>query len=512
MSGTSGVNAHSHRALSQPSVASRKLHVLHVAAEVYPLVKTGGLADVVAALPEAQQAAGADVRLLLPGIPSVLQALGRPGTGMHEVCQLGSAFGAAKVRLLIGRLEQPNITAYVIDAPLLFRRQGGPYHDQRGHEWPDNLQRFALLGWMACQLAQGEVDPDWSPQIVHAHDWHAAMACMYLRAHPHDLVRSVFTVHNLAYQGLFPMADHSLLGLSTRFLSSSGLEYHGQLSLMKAGLMFGDRITTVSPTYAKEIATEAFGAGLDGAIRSRQGVVSGILNGIDTLVWDPATDAALARNYDSHDLTGKAACKLALQVEGHLEQNADRPLFIALSRLTGQKGLDLLLQAWAQVRASGAQLVVQGTGDRDLEQAFCALAASEPGSVAVFIGYDEDRAHRLMAGADALVVPSRFEPCGLTQLYAMRYGALPVVRATGGLRDTVHDAQDDPQRATGFVFHEATGPALAQAMQRAMALWRDTAQREVLMRSGMSSDFSWQKPAHDYLRLYEHALSHSEVA
>jgi starch synthase len=483
------------------------LRVLHVASEIYPLVKTGGLADVVAALPEAQEAAGAEVRVLVPGIPAVLRAMERKGAGARLVADIGPIFGAAKVRLLTWRLDVPAITLYAIDAPLLYRRQGGPYHAPDGQEWPDNLQRFALLGWVACQLAQGDLDPDWVPQIVHAHDWHAGMACLYLKAHPHENVRSVFTIHNLAYQGLFPMADQSLLGLSSKFLSSSGLEYHGHLSMMKAGLKFADRITTVSPTYAREIATDAYGAGLDGVIRSRGQDVSGILNGIDQRVWNPSTDTALAQTFDGDDVRGKAVCKQALQAEFQLEQSARAMVLIAISRLTSQKGLDLLLQAWPKIQSWGLQLVVQGTGDKDLEAGFRDLADRYPGQVAVHIGYDEERAHRLMAGGDALVVPSRFEPCGLTQLYAMRYGTLPIVRATGGLADTVVDLVADPEHATGFQFRDATVDDLVHAIHRAHEAWHQRTVRQRLIANAMRQDFSWDQPARDYLQLYETVLS-----
>jgi starch synthase len=303
------------------------------------------------------------------------------------------------------------------------------------------------------------------------------------------------------------MADQSLLGLSSKFLSSNGLEYHGHLSMMKAGLKFADRITTVSPTYAREISTDAYGAGLDGVIRSRGQDVSGILNGIDQRVWNPSTDTALAQTFDGDDVRGKAVCKQALQAEFQLEQSARAMVLIAISRLTSQKGLDLLLQAWPKIQSWGLQLVVQGTGDKDLEAGFRDLADRYPGQVAVHIGYDEERAHRLMAGGDALVVPSRFEPCGLTQLYAMRYGTLPIVRATGGLADTVVDLVADPEHATGFQFRDATVDDLVHAIHRAHEAWHQRTVRQRLIANAMRQDFSWDQPARDYLQLYETVLS-----
>ena len=266
------------------------MKVLHVAAEVYPLVKTGGLADVVAALPPALAAQGADVRLMLPGLPQVMDGV----LQLREVVEVGPCFGALRVRLLLGRMPGTQLPVYVVDAPYLYQRGGGPYQDARGDEWPDNLQRFALLSWVAAHVAGGDADLQWSPHVLHAHDWHAAMACAYMADPAGTDCASVFTIHNLAFQGLFPMHDWPLLGLASRLMSPAGLEFHGQLSFMKAGLKFAHRITTVSPTYAREITTHEFGHGLDGAIRSRQAALAGILNGIDDEVWNPARDPSIA--------------------------------------------------------------------------------------------------------------------------------------------------------------------------------------------------------------------------
>jgi starch synthase len=481
------------------------MRVLHVAAEIFPLVKTGGLADVLGALPQALIGQGADVRLLLPGLPAIADAV------LHQktVAQIGPCFGAARITLRLGQMPYSKVPVYVIDAPLLYRRPGSPYQASDGSEWPDNAQRFALLGWIGAQLAAGGLDSAWAPELLHAHDWHAAMACAYLAAHPPANVATVFTVHNLAYQGLFPSGDFTLLGLPSRFMSSTGLEYHQQLSFMKAGLKFADRITTVSPTYAREIATHEFGFGLDGVIRSRGADVSGVLNGVDGEVWDPAADAGIAARYSPAQLGGKARCKAALQTELGLAVRADAPLFGVVSRLTSQKGLDLVLGALPGLLAQGAQLALQGAGDPALEAAFAAVAIANPGAVAVRIGYDEALAHRLIAGADAILVPSRFEPCGLTQLYGLRYGTVPVVRRVGGLADTVVDASDDAlvaDRATGFAFEPATAAALDGAIQRAIAVHARPAHWQRLMLRGMAQDFSWRGAAQQYVALYRDML------
>jgi starch synthase len=486
--------------VASPSPGAAPLRVLHVAAEVFPIIKTGGLADVVAALPVAQAQQGADVRLLLPGYPAVMDSV----RGTRTVIDIGACFGALRVRLLLGRMPGTGLPVYVIDAPYLYRRAGGPYQAPDGEEWPDNLQRFALLGWVASHLAADDADPGWVPDIVHAHDWHAAMSCAFVAEHLPTRAASIFTVHNLAFQGLFPMHDWSLLGLASRLMSPSGLEYHGQLSFMKAGLKFADRITTVSPTYAQEIATHEFGCGLDGVIRGRGAAVSGILNGIDDEVWNPATDPAIAQRYDAERLAGKQACRRALQAELGLAADDAALLMVVVSRLTAQKGMDLLLAALPELLTNGVQLAVQGTGDPALEAAFRMAQQAHPGRVQVHIGYDEARAHRLVAGADVIAVPSRFEPCGLTQLYGLRYGTLPIVRRVGGLADTVRDAV--APRANGFVFDASTPLALERAVVRATALKAAPEVWRGLMVTAMAESLSWSQPAREYLALYRHAL------
>lgn len=471
------------------------LRVLHAAAEIFPLVKTGGLADVVGALPQALAAAGADVRLVVPGMPAILEAVARP----RKVAEFGPAFGAARIALRLGRLKaaagQPDVHAYIIDAPWLYDRDGGPYQAADGKPWDDNLQRFALLGWVAAQLAAGGLDPDWQPHILHAHDWHAALGCSYLRANPGATARSVFTIHNLAYQGLFPQTDFHLLGLPQRLMHPDGLEFHGWLSFMKGGLVHADRITTVSPTYAREITTPEFGCGVEGVLQARAADLSGILNGVDHAHWDPATDRALAARYSATALSGKASCKAALQREMGLAVRADAPLLGVVSRLSEQKGLDLVLAALPALLAEGAQIALLGSGDPAMEQALAAAAATHPGQIAVRIGYDETLAHRIIAGADITLVPSRFEPCGLTQLYGMRYGTLPLVRRVGGLADTVDET-------TGFVFDDADTDSLMAAARRALLTLREPARWRALQQEAMARDHGWNAAAARYIALY----------
>ena len=482
------------------------MRVLHAGAEIFPLVKTGGLADVLGALPQALAAAGADVRLLLPGLPAILQGLAH----QRDVCSMGAMFGAARVTLRFGILAHSGVAAYVVDAPYLYQRPGNPYLAPDGGEWPDNAQRFALLGWVAAHLASGELDGDWTPDVLNLHDWHAAMACAYLAAHPGKVVATVFTVHNLAFQGLFDAGDYHLTGLPTRFMVPGGLEFHGQFSFMKAGLAYARRVTTVSPTYAGEIATAEFGCGLDGLVRLRGKHVSGILNGVDPAVWSPQADRSIAAKYSSTALEGKVLCKRALQQALGLQADHQAPLFAVVSRLTAQKGLDLVLAKLPELVAQGAQLAVQGTGDAALQAALLEAATQYRGQVAVRLGYDEAFAHQMIAGADALLVPSRFEPCGLTQLYALRYGTVPVVRRVGGLADTVVDAGqaavlDD--QSTGFVFGPATADALGGALTRTIGRYRQKAQWGRLMLRGMAQDFSWDSAAEKYLALYRELLS-----
>ena len=480
------------------------MRVLHVCTEIYPLLKTGGLADVAGALPAAQLKSDCDARVLVPGFPALCAGI----LGPQPVAELPPAFGAQAIRLLRGVLPDSGVAAYVIDAPDLYDRPGNPYADADNHAYPDNLQRFALLGWIAARLAEG-LDPAWQPQVVHAHDWHAGLAPAYLKAAEQatgrKLAGSVQTVHNLAYQGNFPSHVFGYLGLPAHFFDINGVEFHGQVSFLKAGLFFADKITTVSPTYAREIQDSEQGCGLDGLLRTRAHDLSGILNGVDDAVWNPATDALIAGHYGIGDVGGKLACKTALQQEAGLAVQDDAPLFCVVSRLTEQKGLHLVLAALPLILQRGGQIMLLGSGDAALESAFKAAAAAHPRSVAVRIGYDEQLAHRLIAGGDVILVPSRFEPCGLTQLYGLKYGTLPLVRKVGGLADTVVDASLenlDDELATGFVFDTFDDAGISAALRRAFALYQRDADWDMVQKRGMQQQFDWEAAAAHYLALY----------
>ncbi|MGQ3051026.1 MAG: glycogen synthase GlgA [Roseateles sp.] len=483
--------------------------VLQVSAELYPLLKTGGLADVAGALPAALAAAGAEPRLLVPGFPAIRDAL----TQECAVAPVALPWSEGRAALLRGRLPGFDMPVYVLDAPGLFDRPGNPYADAGDIAYADNHRRFALLGLAAARLAEG-VDPAWRPEVVHAHDWHAGLACAHIaasRARRRTEARTVFTVHNLAYQGLFS-ADHFCdLGLPATHYAVEGLEFYGQVSFMKAGLHFADAITTVSPSYASEIQAPDQGCGLDGLLRHRASALHGILNGVDYGVWSPAHDDAIAARYDADDASGKARCKTALQSECGLAVNPDAPLFGIVSRLTEQKGLPLVLEALTDLIESGGQLVILGSGDARLEAAFADAAARHPSRIARRIGMDEGLAHRIYAGSDVVLVPSRFEPCGLTQLYGLSYGALPLVHRVGGLGDTVVDTTLEDLAAgtaTGFVFNAFTADAYRRALRRAFALWGRQTCWAGVRTAAMRQRFGWDAAARRYVEIYAGLSSH----
>ncbi|GGP21311.1 glycogen synthase GlgA [Silvimonas iriomotensis] len=478
------------------------MQVLHVCSELFPLLKTGGLADVTGALPPALKQLGADTRVLVPGFPAIRAGIEEAG----EVAAIDTFAG--HVRVIFGRVPENGLELYVIDAPGLYDRSGNPYLDPHQEPYGDNHLRFALLAWVAAELASG-LDAYWRPQIVHGHDWHAGLVPAYLAARGRP-AKSVFTVHNLAYQGVFPAWQFGELRLPGHFFGMHGLEFHGQMSFLKAGLFYADHITTVSPTYAREITTPEQGCGLDGLLRDRAGALTGILNGVDDAIWNPAADALIPANYTADKPQNKTRNKLALQEHTSLQSDADAPLFVVVSRLTEQKGLHLVLDLLPELVASGAQFALLGSGDQGLEHAFATAALRDPGQVAVQIGYDEAQSHRLMAAADVVLVPSRFEPCGLTQLYGLKYGALPLVRRVGGLADTVVDSSLEnmaDEQATGFVFDEFSAHGMRQALRRALALWGRPKDWKAVRQVAMKQDFGWDAAARSYFTLYEQLLA-----
>jgi starch synthase len=481
-----------------------RLSVLAVASEVFPLVKTGGLADVVGALPAALAREDVATRTLVPGYPQVLAAL-PDAESIHAFASLGGA----PARLLAAR--HGALDLLVLDAPQLYARPGNPYLGPDGRDWPDNALRFAALAQCAAAIARGGIGGT-PPDVVHAHDWQAGLVPALLQYAEGPRPRTVMTVHNLSFQGLFPRELLAAIGLPPHAWSLDGVEYHGAISYLKAGLALADRITTVSPTYAVEIRTPEEGMGMDGLLRRRAAVLSGIRNGIDDDVWNPATDPLLPSRYDAKRLSQRAANKAALQAKLGLAPEPAAPLFGVVSRLTLQKGIDLLLAALPKLIDAGGQLALLGSGDRALEAQLTAAAGRHPGRVGVTLGYDEALAHLVQAGADALLVPSRFEPCGLTQLSALRYGAVPVVARVGGLADTIIDANDAALAAgvaTGIQFAPVTAAAIELALERALALFRDARAWRRLQARGMAADVGWTQPARRYAALYRELIAGS---
>lgn len=472
------------------------LRVLAVASEAFPLVKTGGLADVVGALPAALAAHDVAVTTLLPGYPAVMAAL----TASVDIARLPDLHGGdAHVRA--GRAG--GLDLLVLDAPHLFDRPGNPYVGPTGADWPDNPLRFAALAQVAAALARG-MGPLASFDLVHCHDWQAGLVPAYLAASGEARPRTVMTVHNLAFQGQFPAALFPLLKLPDDAFSVDGVEYYGMVGYLKGGLRHADAITTVSPSYAAEIMTPAGGMGLEGLLAGRADVVSGIVNGIDPAVWSPATDTALAATYDARTLPARKANRLALESRFGLDHDK-APLFCVVSRLTWQKGLDLLEQALPTLVRLGGKLALLGSGDRSLEAAFRDAASRHHGRVGVIIGYDETLSHLMMGGADAILVPSRFEPCGLTQLYGLAYGCVPVVSRVGGLADTVIDANDAALAAgvaTGVQFTPVDVPSLEMALRRTIALNADSALWRRIQKRGMAGDLGWDRRARAYADLF----------
>ncbi len=483
--------------------------VLFATSEVYPLIKTGGLADVAASLPRALLKLGQDVKILLPAYASVLEKAAN--TGFKDIAQFD--IEGYSISLKQTRLPGTKVTVWLVDIPEFFDRPGNPYCGPDGNDWFDNHKRFYVFAKVAELIALDQLNLNWQPTIVHCNDWQTGLIPALLSLHA-EHPATVFTIHNLAYRGLFSYQAFAELNLPEAFWHHERLEFYGQISFIKGGLAFADYITTVSPSYAQEIQRPEFGYGLDGLIRYRNDSISGILNGIDTDEWNPGTDPHLTSNYNRRTLGNKAKNKLALQEDLGLAINADTPLLGFVGRLVDQKGVDLILAQMNQLLSQNCQLIILGSGFPHYEQALKNIAAQHPTKVAVILGYNESYAHRIEASSDIFLMPSIFEPCGLNQMYSLRYGTLPLVHAVGGLRDTVFEEVQEniSDQANGFVFKDASAEGLFSAVQRAIALYQHKDQWKKLQLNAMSKDFSWDVSAKEYLAIYENLVTNENEA
>jgi starch synthase len=482
--------------------AAAYVKILFASSEAVPLVKTGGLGDVSGSLPVALRQLGHDVRLVLPAYPDAVARV----TDLEPLGPLHVPGAPAEVRLLAGLLNGSTVPVYLVHAPGLFDRQGNPYVGPNGRDWPDNAWRFAVFCQAVTEIAVGRSGFGWRAELVHANDWQTGLVAPMLLAEP-ERPATLFTIHNLSYQGTFDRTTFDALGLPPAWWSADALEFWGAFSFLKGGIALSDVVTTVSPTYAWEIRQPHLGCGLEGLLNHRADRLYGILNGIDYDLWNPAGDPAIAQHYGPDSFPLKARNKTRLQRQFGLDARSDAMLFGHVGRLVEQKGVDLILAILPHLMAEpDTQLVILGSGDRVLEGKVRDAVASYPGRVGVHIGYDEPLSHMVEAGSDSFLMPSRFEPCGLNQLFSLRYGTVPIVHKTGGLADTVVDATLGNLRAgkaTGFVFEHADPNGLWWAVGRALALWREASSGwEGLAVNGMRQDHSWQASARRYEELY----------
>jgi starch synthase len=479
------------------------MKILLASSEVHPYSKTGGLADMVGALAKALVRAGHQVGIITPlylGIRERWPAL-RPID-----LPLDFDLGLRRVRGEVWALETtPGLTVYFVDQPAFFQRSG--LYQKYGLDYPDNAERFIFFSKAVAHMA---LQPPFVPELLHLNDWQSGLAAVFIqhqRCSQPNVPRTCMTIHNLAYQGLFPANQYSLCNLPWDYFKPDGLEFYGQMSCLKAGIAYGDAVTTVSPRYASEITTTEFGCGMDGLLRHRQRSLFGILNGVDYEEWNTTSNPHLNCPYSAADLTGKLANKLALEEELGLPADANVPLFGSISRLVEQKGVDLLLGALEEMLGTNFKFVLLGTGLPVFEQAFQALARRFPTQVAVRIGFDEGLSHRIEAGCDFFLMPSRFEPCGLNQMYSLRYGTIPIVRRTGGLDDTVVDVREDAAKANGIKFDECSSSALAKGIRKALALYQEPDLLPHFRKNAMAADFSWDRTALQYLDVYRNVAA-----
>jgi starch synthase len=471
--------------------------ILFVTSEAYPLIKTGGLGDVCGSLPKALTELGQDIRLLIPKYPS-LTTVGE----VHFLCTL--RIDNHPITIFETTIPDSPVIAWLVDCPELFNTQGNPYLDEMGIPWANNAERFALFCRVAVEVAMDKVNRNWKPDIVHCNDWQCGLVPALLSLET-DRPKTVFTIHNMAYQGLFPVQSVYALNLPGQLWNPNGLEFFGMLSFIKGGIAYSDRITTVSPTYALEIQTPTFGYGLEGLLAYRSDYLFGIINGIDTNEWNPEVDPHISHHYNFHSLHEKQHNKSELQRRVNLPVNDNVPLFGLISRLVEQKGIDMVIDCLPDMVDLPMQLVLLGNGDKVFEQRLQNLARLYPDKIVIIIDYNESLAHLIEAGADIFLMPSRFEPCGLNQMYSQRYGTIPVVRKTGGLADTVVDALPESlanYSATGIVFKEAQTGALLEAIKRAMLLYHNHDTWRQMQINAMHRDFSWRNSAEQYIALY----------
>ncbi|GMQ87920.1 MAG: glycogen synthase GlgA [Gammaproteobacteria bacterium] len=477
------------------------MDILFCTSEAYPLIKTGGLADVSGSLPKALSAFGSDVRVILPAYPEVLER----SVGLTSVARLTLVGATEPVEILAGRFNGSSIRLYLVNSPAHFRRPGNPYVQDDGSDWPDNAERFALFARAIVALALGQADTDWTPELVHCNDWQTGLVPALLSQHE-ARPATLFSIHNLSYQGLFPAETFTDLKLPDNLWSTDGLEFYNRLSFIKGGIAFADQVTTVSPTYAQEICNSTLGYGLEGLLQYRSASLTGILNGMDNDTWNPATDSFIEKTYNIHYLQHKLANKLALQRDHSLPLGAQPLLLGYIGRLVEQKGVDLILDMLDQLFQHPVQLVVLGSGDRALEKRLEDAAQRYPDQLSVHVWYDERLAHRIEAGADCLLMPSRYEPCGLNQMYSLAYGTVPIVHRTGGLADTVVDLNETSARdytATGFSFDDETPEAVLDTCVRALSYFQASRFNWwKLVITGMKKDYSWPASAARYLELY----------
>ncbi len=481
------------------------MRILLASSEVHPFSKTGGLADMVGALAKALAGKGHRVGVVTPlysGIRERFSALKQLDLA------LDLPLGAQHVQGGIWTLEPtPRLTVYFVDQPAFYERR--EFYQENGNDYPDNAERFIFFSKAVARLAQDLV---WKPEVLHVHDWQPSPAALYLH-HQRKLKGQgnrpgiCLTIHNLAYQGLLPASAYGLMNLPAEYFAPQGVEFYGKLGCLKAGLVYADVITTVSPRYAREITTEELGCGLDGLLRQRNSSLVGILNGVDYEEWNPVNDPFLKHSYSASDLSGKQRNKVALQEEFGLPVNASVPLFGSIGRLTEQKGVEIMLGALEQeLPASNLQVVLIGSGTPSFERAYKDLARRFPSRIAVRIGFDEPISHRIEAGSDFFLMPSRFEPCGLNQMYGLRYGTIPIVRTTGGLDDTVIDVREDPELANGIKFIEYSTSALAKGINKALWLYQQTGLLAHFRRNAMAANFSWDRTIAEYLAAYRRTV------